>query len=471
MFKQPGRHSEKKSIQKRRKSNGVFSKSRSIKQDAVSKSETSQHRFNSTNKRKPKGFLAIAADFFVRNKYIKTNAETAAGEKRSSKKKIRSKYKTFAAAFVILTAAIILTVIIAPWNEADAQPSQTEEQSSAQLEENAAALAQIQKSYDFDTKISSSDIPQVSATPVPTTSPDDIPTPTLEPTPTKEPEPTPTKEPEPTPTTKPEPTPTTKPEPTPTKEPEPTPEPVDLRELADYFMVEADLYYNEAGYSSNHYEYTDEELHVLAQLIQGEAGGESTDGKIAVGNVVMNRVLASGYPGDDIIEVVTASGQFSGYSSSINPSSSCESAARAVLNDEVWKVPQNIYFFHPNKPEGENWGSHVFYTRIGGHNFYSDSYSGRSDSDSRPPALFERTYKWPQLGCKPENRVKRLQLMLNALGYDVYADSYFGKGTKDAIIEFQNEKGLEADGVAGPATLKKLIKQYGIDKYCEEFCD
>src|ERR1700722_17895427 len=47
--------------------------------------------------------------------------------------------------------------------------------------------------------------------------------------------------------------------------------------------------------------------------------------------------------------------------------------------------------------------------------------------------------------------VKRLQ---QALG--VTADGQFGAGTQKALREFQSKNGLDADGLAGPATLAKM---------------
>ena len=54
--------------------------------------------------------------------------------------------------------------------------------------------------------------------------------------------------------------------------------------------------------------------------------------------------------------------------------------------------------------------------------------------------------------------VKTLQLRLSELGYmkEKYATGYFGDITCDAVKRFQTTAGLEADGLAGPATMKKL---------------
>ena len=267
------------------------------------------------------------------------------------------------------------------------------------------------------------------------------------------------------------PTPSATPEPTPEITPEPTPTPfeADWDEWIDFYMVEADQYYNEMGYSSNAYEYTENDIYMLAQVIYGEARGESTKGKIAVGNVVMNRVLARGYPGNTIEEVIKASGQFTGYSSSIRPNSSCKAAAKQVLEKQVWVIPQDVYFFNSDRPAGQDWGGHSYYTKIDGHCFYRESYSGRNRNGEVPPALFERTFKWPQYGCKSGKRVSRIQFMLNQLGYKVKADGYFGITSKVALMEFQNDNKMEADGVAGPSTIKALIKAYGVEKYHKKY--
>jgi peptidoglycan hydrolase-like protein with peptidoglycan-binding domain len=47
--------------------------------------------------------------------------------------------------------------------------------------------------------------------------------------------------------------------------------------------------------------------------------------------------------------------------------------------------------------------------------------------------------------------VKKLQQSLG-----IVADGQFGGGTQKAVREFQSKNGLEADGLAGPATLAKM---------------
>lgn len=53
--------------------------------------------------------------------------------------------------------------------------------------------------------------------------------------------------------------------------------------------------------------------------------------------------------------------------------------------------------------------------------------------------------------------VTNLQQRLKDLGFDPNGvDGHFGPGTRDAVIAFQQSKGLQADGIVGPETLAAL---------------
>ena len=52
--------------------------------------------------------------------------------------------------------------------------------------------------------------------------------------------------------------------------------------------------------------------------------------------------------------------------------------------------------------------------------------------------------------------VTQLQQMLNQLGYVTAVDGVFGPGTEAAVRQFQSDKGLKVDGIAGSATLAML---------------
>lgn len=113
---------------------------------------------------------------------------------------------------------------------------------------------------------------------------------------------------------------------------------------------------------------TDEDtLMLLAALIHCEAGGESYEGQVAVGAVVMNRVRSSAYP-DTIYGVIFASGQFTPAQSGkldrvlasgkIYPS--CIEAAKEAL-EGVSNVGDRTHFRRNNGREGLVIGNHVFY--------------------------------------------------------------------------------------------------------------
>lgn len=55
--------------------------------------------------------------------------------------------------------------------------------------------------------------------------------------------------------------------------------------------------------------------------------------------------------------------------------------------------------------------------------------------------------------------VEQLQRTLSALGYAVAIDGAFGAGTEAAVIRFQSNNSLTADGIVGPKTWAKLLPQ------------
>ena len=105
---------------------------------------------------------------------------------------------------------------------------------------------------------------------------------------------------------------------------------------------------------------------MLAALIQCEAGGESYEGKLAVGSVVMNRVDSSYFP-DTVVGVIYQSGQFSPVASgrfavvlSSGADASCVQAATEVLTGT--RTLNCLYFRRNNGLiNGTVIGNHVFY--------------------------------------------------------------------------------------------------------------
>lgn len=106
---------------------------------------------------------------------------------------------------------------------------------------------------------------------------------------------------------------------------------------------------------------------LLAALIHCEAGGESYEGQVAVGAVVMNRVRSAAYP-DTIHGVIYASGQFTpamtGKLNRVYESGkiyeSCIRAAEEALSG-VSNVGDLTHFRRNNGREGLVIGNHVFY--------------------------------------------------------------------------------------------------------------
>lgn len=109
--------------------------------------------------------------------------------------------------------------------------------------------------------------------------------------------------------------------------------------------------------------------YLLANLIYCEAGGESYSGQVAVGSVVMNRVLSSVYP-NTVTGVIYQSGQFSPVASGRlalaladgKATASCYKAADEVMSGTT-NVGNCVYFRTPVS------GITPKYT-IGGHIFY-----------------------------------------------------------------------------------------------------
>ena len=110
-----------------------------------------------------------------------------------------------------------------------------------------------------------------------------------------------------------------------------------------------------------------EELKLLANIIYCEAGSESYVGKVAVGNVIMNRVKSASQP-NTITEVVYAKGQFSPVRngslqralSSDKADAACYQAAIEALAG-AQPVGGKLFFRRNNGRSGRVIGHHVFY--------------------------------------------------------------------------------------------------------------
>ena len=108
------------------------------------------------------------------------------------------------------------------------------------------------------------------------------------------------------------------------------------------------------------------DLSLLAAIIQCEAAGESYEGKLAVGSVVMNRVRSSHFP-NTVAGVIYQGGQFSPVASgrfasvlASGANASCTQAAGEVLGGNI---TINCLYFRKNDGSipGTVIGNHVFY--------------------------------------------------------------------------------------------------------------
>jgi N-acetylmuramoyl-L-alanine amidase len=132
---------------------------------------------------------------------------------------------------------------------------------------------------------------------------------------------------------------------------------------------------NNNNSSTNQTNYSENDLYWLSRIIHAEASGEPFDGKVAVGNVVLNRVRSKNYP-NTVYGVIFDKKHGVQYQPTINgaiynsPSSESMKAAKAAVNGNN-NVGKSMFFFNPKKSTS-NWISknRTYYTTIGNHKFY-----------------------------------------------------------------------------------------------------
>lgn len=97
--------------------------------------------------------------------------------------------------------------------------------------------------------------------------------------------------------------------------------------------------------------------------------------------------------------------------------------------------------------------------------YATEDYVGTLYGDGNGSAYFvlepiERTtpqYEVLEIGSKGDN-VTKLQMRLNELGYSVgEVDGHFGQKTKNAIIDYQHDNGLEENGIASIELQERLF--------------
>lgn len=114
---------------------------------------------------------------------------------------------------------------------------------------------------------------------------------------------------------------------------------------------------------------TDDDVMLLAKLINSEAGNEPFEGKVAVANVVLYR---SQREKESIREIIYARGQFDGVDTNLfmnTPNSESIEAAQRAVNGE--KVLDNAYYYANLNLCSPSWATEKrFLCRIGDHWFF-----------------------------------------------------------------------------------------------------
>ena len=114
------------------------------------------------------------------------------------------------------------------------------------------------------------------------------------------------------------------------------------------------------------------DVQLLARAINGEARGETYEGQVAVGAVILNRVAHSSFP-NTIAGVIYQPGAFTAVSDgqinvAIEESSTVVKAARDALNG--WDPTEGaIYYFNPDTATNKWIWSRPMTVTIGKHRF------------------------------------------------------------------------------------------------------
>ena len=122
--------------------------------------------------------------------------------------------------------------------------------------------------------------------------------------------------------------------------------------------------------------YDENDVYWLARIIEAEAGGESGEGKLAVANVVLNRVASGSYP-DTIYDVIFDTKYGTQFEPTSNgaiyntPSEESIEAAKRALSGEN-NIGGALYFFNPSLADAIWIRTNCTYIQtIGCHNFYA----------------------------------------------------------------------------------------------------
>lgn len=126
--------------------------------------------------------------------------------------------------------------------------------------------------------------------------------------------------------------------------------------------------------STRGFSFTESEMKLFAAVVQMEAGGESFEGKVAVANVVLNRIQ-TGTWGSSLSAVIYSPGQFTGANTGLlqsyidnGPAQSCYDAVISACNGN--NNIGNYLYFCSMRVANQKMGSFSRYTFIGNQCFY-----------------------------------------------------------------------------------------------------
>lgn len=122
--------------------------------------------------------------------------------------------------------------------------------------------------------------------------------------------------------------------------------------------------------SSSNTQYSNADVELLAKVISAEARGESYEGQVAVGAVILNRVKHPSFP-DSISGVVYQNGAFSCVNDSNWYAAVADSAKRAAVDAINGWDPSGgaIYYFNAKKTNDSFMHSRPVVKTIGDHKF------------------------------------------------------------------------------------------------------
>lgn len=128
--------------------------------------------------------------------------------------------------------------------------------------------------------------------------------------------------------------------------------------------IETNDFYNYKNFNAD-------EIEILASIINAEARGESYEGKVAVGAVIVNRVYHPSFP-NSIKDVVYQAGQFTPVENgmiNLSPNSDAFKAAYDAVGG-IDPSKGSLYFYNPDKSRNPSFfASRTRVVRIGNHVF------------------------------------------------------------------------------------------------------